>query len=62
MLEMINTSQEEREQREATEFIEILKSLSDVEKAEVRGYMKCLHNIRILTVDSTTEKRDGIFV
>lgn len=49
MLEAISTLQAEREQREATEFIEILKGLSDTERAEVRGYMKCLRTIRILT-------------
>lgn len=35
MLEVASTLQAEREQREATEFIEILKGLSDTEKAEV---------------------------
>lgn len=54
MLEAVSTLQAEREQREATEFIEILKGLSDTEKAEVRGYMKCLRTIRILTTTEPT--------
>lgn len=48
MLE-ITTLQAEREKRETTEFIEILKTLSDIERAEVKGYMKGLATIKILT-------------
>lgn len=40
--------QAEKEKREAAEFIEILKTMSDTEKAEVRGYMKCLSTIKLL--------------
>lgn len=51
MLETM-TLQTEREKREATEFIEMLKTMSDTEKAEVRGYMKCLKTIKLLTTNS----------
>ena len=51
MLETM-TLQAEREKRETTEFIEMLKTMSDTEKAEVKGYMKCLKRIKLLTTNS----------
>lgn len=46
------TLQEEREKREATEFIELLKGMSEVEKARVRGYMDCLTTMNIFTTNT----------
>lgn len=48
MFETEKALQKEYEKREALEFIEIFNALSEVEKAEVKGYVKCLHSIRIL--------------
>lgn len=45
------TLQAEREKREATEFIEILKTMSETEKAEVRGYMTCLRTIKTVRTE-----------
>ena len=56
MLE-VTTLQAEREKRETTEFIEILKNLSDTERAEVKGYMKGLTTIKILTASNLTRGR-----
>ncbi len=39
----------ERETKEAKEFIELLKDLSRDELNEVKGYMKCLRTVRIIT-------------
>lgn len=50
------TLQEDTEKKETTEFIKLLKGMSDTEKAEVKGYMKCLRTIRLLTANSEFRK------
>lgn len=41
--------QVEREKRETAEFIETLKTLSEIERAEVRGYIKGISSMRFYT-------------
>lgn len=41
--------QVEREKRETEEFIEILKTLSEIEQAEVRGYIKGISSMKFYT-------------
>ena len=36
---MVTTLQQDREQREANEFIEILKTMTEVEKSQIKGIM-----------------------
>lgn len=50
------TLQAEREKREITEFIEMLKNMSDTEKARVRGYMDCLSTINIMITNTELMK------
>lgn len=42
-----DTLQVEREKRETEEFIETLKTLSETERAEVRGYIKGISSVKL---------------
>lgn len=50
------TLQVEKEKAETVSFIEILKNLSELEKAEVRGYMNCLVSVKFL---ASSDKLNG---
>lgn len=44
------------EAKETRYFIETLKKLSDLERAEVKGYINCLRTIKIISPKEGEEK------